>query len=103
MRGGTKDLRRGPLLDDAAEIHHDDALAEMTNYMQVVADKHQRQRKTRAQFCEQRHDLRLDRNIQRRDRLVGDDELRLGRKRTRNRNALALPARKFMWQAVGMA
>ena len=37
-------------------------------------------------------DLGLDRNVERRDRLVGDDELRLDRERTSDTDALALAA-----------
>ena len=40
--------------------------------------------------------LRLDRNVERRDRLVGDDELGVHRERPRDADALALPAGEFM-------
>jgi hypothetical protein len=75
----------------------------MPHHVQVVADEHQRQTEGGTQFRHQAHDLRLHRNVQRRDRLVGDDELGLGCKRARNRNTLALPAGEFMRQTIGVA
>ena len=44
---------------------------------------------SRAQPLQQRNDLRLDRHVERRGRLVGDDQLRLGRQRERDDDALA--------------
>ena len=44
------------------------------------------------QVLEQVDDLRLDRDVERGDRLVADDELRLDRKRARDADALALAA-----------
>ena len=41
-------------------------------------------------------DLRLDRDVERRDRLVGDDELRLQDERARDADALALAARELV-------
>lgn len=49
-----------------------------------------------AQPVEKRNDLRLNRNIERRDRLITDDELRLQRQRTGNGDPLALAAGKLV-------
>ena len=54
------------------------------------------------QILEQVDDLRLDRNVERRDRLVAHDELRIDRQRARDADALALSARKFVRVAVGV-
>src|SRR5581483_5742759 len=45
---------------------------------------------------EQVHDLRLDRDVERGDRLVEDQELGLERERARDADALALPARELV-------
>ena len=44
--------------------------------------------------------LGLDRNIQRGDWLIADNQIGISRQGTRNPNALALPTRKFMRVAV---
>src|SRR5581483_4613048 len=55
------------------------------------------------QVAQQIEDLRADRDIERGDRFVADDQLRLDRKRARNRDALALAAGKFVGVAAGKA
>ena len=46
-------------------------------------------------------DLGLDRDVERRDRLVGDDEPRVERERTGEADALALAAGELVGVAVG--
>ena len=53
------------------------------------------------QLLEQVDDLRLDRHVQRRHRLVADDELRLERERARDADPLALAARELVRIALG--
>ena len=53
------------------------------------------------QLLEQVDDLRLDRDVERRHRLVADDELRVERERPREPDALALPAGELVRVAVG--
>ena len=50
--------------------------------------------------CEQVEDLRLDRDVERGDGLVGDDELRLQRERAGDPDALALAAGELVRVAV---
>ena len=45
-------------------------------------------------------DLRLHRDVERRDRLIGHDEIRLGRERARDGDALALAAGELVRQPV---
>ena len=66
-------------LGDAAGVHHGDAVAGLGDHAHVVRDQHHRGAVLLAQALEQRNDLRLDRHVERRGRLVGDDQLRLGR------------------------
>ena len=48
------------------------------------------------QVEQQRHDLRLNRDVERRDGLVGDDERRIQRQRARDPDALSLAAAEFV-------
>src|SRR5215207_10309249 len=61
------DRRRRSALDDAAEIHHRDAVAEMPDDAEVVRDEEHREIELAAQAQEQVDDLRLDRNVERGD------------------------------------
>ena len=54
MSRRAEDVRGRSLLDDAAEIHHDDALAQMPHHMQVVADEQQREAERGTQLGHQR-------------------------------------------------
>ena len=57
-------------LDDAAEIHHGDAVADMLDHGEVVRDEQVGQAELALQVDQQVDDLRLDRDVERRDRLV---------------------------------
>ncbi len=86
------DRARGTELDDAAEIHHRDPVADMRDHGEVVRDEQIGEAELAAQGGEQFDDLRLDRNIQRGDRLVADDEVRMQHQRAGDADALALAA-----------
>ncbi len=90
-------------LDDAPEIHHGDAVAEMPHDRQIMRDEQIGQAQAVAQILEQVHDLRLDRHVERGHRLVADDEFRLERQRTRDPDPLALAAGHLVRIAVGEA
>src|SRR4051812_44525549 len=87
-------------LDDLAEVHHRDAVADVPHDAEVVGDEDDRQAELGLQLLEQVDDLRLDRDVERGDRLVGDDELRLQRDRARHADALALAAGELVREAV---
>src|SRR5690606_29863608 len=53
------------------------------------------------QALEQFENLFLNGHVQRRDRLIGDDQFRMPNQRPTNRHPLALPARKLMGKARG--
>ena len=63
---------------------------------QVVADEQQRQAELVLQVRQQVDDLRLDRDVERGDRLVADDQVRPGRERAGDADALALAAGEFV-------
>ncbi len=65
-----------------------------------MRDEQVRQPELLLQIFEQIDDLRLNRDVERGDRLVGDDEFRTDRERPRDADALALAAGKFVRIAV---
>ena len=68
----------------------------MPHHRQIVGDEQIGKAEFFLQVFEQVDDLRLDRYIQRRHRLVAHDERRLHRQRARNAHALTLPARQLV-------
>jgi hypothetical protein len=74
-------------LDDLAEIHHGDAVGDVLHDRQVVRDEDVGEAEAGLQVAQQVDDLRLDRHVERRDRLVADDELGL------DASARAMPMR----------
>src|SRR6185503_4467351 len=75
MLGIVDHFLHGPDLDDAAGIHDGDAIGGLRDHAHVVGDEHDRRAVVAAQALQQRDDLRLDRDVERRGGLVGDDEL----------------------------
>ena len=65
-----------------------------------MGDEDERQPELALQLAQQVEDLRLDRHVERGDRLVGDDQLRLQRERARDADALALAAGELVRVAV---
>ena len=77
-------------LDDAAEVHDRDPVGDLPDHRQVVRDEDVGEVEVALQAPQQVQDLRLDRDVERRDRLVADDQLRLrARARARRRCAAA--------------
>ena len=83
-------------LDDLAEIHHRDAVADALDHRHVVRDEQEGEAEALLQVEQQIADLRLDRDVERRDAFVGDDHLRIERQRAGDADALALAAGEFM-------
>jgi hypothetical protein len=67
-------------------------IADVVDDAQVMSDEQISQAKAFLEFQEQIEDLRLYRNVQRRDGLVGHDESRIESQSTRDADALPLPA-----------
>ena len=88
-------------LHHAAEIHDDDARRDVPHHGEVVRDEEIGQAALALQCFQQIDDLPLDRHVERRHRLVADDELRLDRERARDADALALAAGELVRIAVG--
>ena len=92
VRGRLVELVGPADLADLAEVHDGDPVADVLHHREVVGDEDQRQAVARLHVLEQVEDLRLHRHVERGDRLVADDQLRLGRDRAGDRDALALAA-----------
>ena len=80
-------VARAGQLDELPEVHHGDAVGDVADDAQVVRDEDVRQPELRLEVLEQVEDLRLHRDVQGRDGLVGDDQLRVHGER------LAIPIR----------
>ena len=93
MLGVIEDLVQGPGLDDPAPVHHLDAVGDLGDHAEVVGDQDDRQVALAVELLEQAQDLRLDRHVERRRRLVGDQHLRLEREGHRDHRPLAHAAR----------
>jgi hypothetical protein len=91
MSRAVEELLRRPGLHEHAGVHHVHPLANPGDDAEVVRDHDQRRIPLDDELAEQREDLRLDRHVERRRRLVGDEELRLARERHRDHHALAHP------------
>src|SRR3954470_14521853 len=100
MARGVEERVRVGHLHDLAEVHDGDAVAHVAYDAEVVRDEDDREPEVALELLEQVDDLGLDRHVERRDRLAGDDELRLQRDGARDADALALTARELVWEAV---
>src|SRR6266446_8434061 len=82
--------------DDLPEIHDGDPVADMGHRRQIMADKEIADPERLLQMLQLVHDLRADRNIERRDRFIEDDQTRMRRQRSRYRDPLALATAELM-------
>ena len=72
----------------------------MADYRKIVRDENIGELEFILQILHQIDHLRLDRNVQRADRFIRDDDLRIGRKRPRDSDALPLAAGKLVRIAI---
>ena len=63
-------------LDDAPRVHDDDAVGELGDQAEVVGDEDDRRVRLALGGLDHLHDLGLDRHVERRRRLVGDEHRR---------------------------
>src|SRR3989442_9496451 len=83
-------------LDELARIHDRDAVAHLRDDTEVVRDQEERHRIGAAEVAEDLEDLRLDDHVERRGRLVCDEQLRLEDEGERDHDPLAHPARELV-------
>ena len=96
MRRPLEDILGAAGLDDLPGIHHRDAVAEAGDDAEIVGDQQHRKAERFLEAGEQLQHLRLDRHVERRGRLVGDQQFRLAGDRHGDHHALAHAARQFM-------
>ena len=85
-------------LDDLAFVDNRNSVRNKAYNRQVMRDEQIGQASALLQTVEQVQYLRTDRNVQRRDRLVGNDELRLHDQRAGNTDTLSLTTRELVWE-----
>ena len=83
-------------LDDAAAAHDGDAVGHVVDDREIVRDEEIGEAEFAAQIVEEIENLRLHRDVERRDRFIADEQLRSEREGARDADALALAARETM-------
>ena len=73
MARQVEHVAHGPRLDDAAGVHDGHAIAELGHDAEVVGDEHHGQARLALDVLQQPQVLGLDRHVERRRRLVGDE------------------------------
>ena len=76
--------------------HDDDAVAERAHHLQVVTDEEVGEAAPPLQVAQEVDDLALHRKVERRGRLVEQDEFRIEHQRAGDGDALALAAGEFV-------
>jgi len=90
----------GACLDQVPEIHHADPVADVPHDRKIVRYEKVGETKLFLDVHHQIQDLSLYRNVQGRDRFVGDDQLRFDRQGPGDADSLALAATELMGIAV---
>ncbi len=91
-----ENLLRFALLDDFAACHHAHAVGDLSDDTEIVGDQQHGHAALDLEVPEQRQNLRLDSDIQRRRGLICDQKLGVVGQRHRNHDALPLSARKLV-------
>ena len=87
---------RRALFHTVALVHDEHAVGHLSHHAHVVRDEHHRHVQLLLQCTDQLQDFGLDGHIQRRGRLIRNQQRRLARQRHRNHHALAHAARQLM-------
>ncbi|MDT4868687.1 hypothetical protein FQZ97_1036680 [compost metagenome] len=91
-----QDLVGQPLLDDNALFHDDETVRVAGDHRQVMADQKHRRAFGLGEVDHQLHDVALDDGVERRGRLVGDQQGRLQQHHRGEHDALAHAARELV-------
>jgi hypothetical protein len=92
----VEDLAHRRVLDDAAAIHDEDAVAEPGHHAERMGDQHDRGVAAALELAHEIEDLRLDGDVERGGGLIGDQQIRLAEQRHRDHHALAHAAGEFV-------
>src|SRR5216684_3630299 len=96
MNRVPEELLGGCDLPHLPEVHYHHPVCDVPHEAEVVSDEHVRKVQPVFQSREHAYDLRLNRNVQRRSRLIEHDERRIRGERPSNRNELLLPASELL-------
>ena len=91
----------GADLDQLAQVHDADLAGQVADHGQVVGDEQVGQAELPLQVAHHVEDLGLDRHVERGDRLVGDDQLRVEHQRAGEAEPLALAAGELVRVPLG--
>ena len=101
VMGPVVDVASVAGLDDLAGVHHLDVVAMLGHHAEVVRDDHDGGVELLLQPVEQVEDLRLDRHVEGRRGLVGDQQVRVERQRHRDHRPLTHAPGELVWVLVG--
>jgi hypothetical protein len=101
--GPTEEPVDGRTLDDASCVHDDDVVRRLGDDAEVVGDDDDRAAELALEPVHQLENLRLRRHVERRRRLVGDQEVGVVDQCHRDHHALAHAARELMRVVVHAA
>src|SRR5689334_9919398 len=96
MQRVVEDLFGISFLDYLTQIHHRDSIGDVLYHREVVSDEQISQSELPLKIAKQIEDLSLDRDIERRDRFVTHNQLRLDGQRSGDADALPLTSGKFV-------
>ena len=96
VRRRGKNLCGGASFHNAATLHDGDARRELRDDWQAVRDQQISKREIALQILQQLKNLRTHGNVERGDRLVGNDQAWAQDQGSRDADALSLPAGKFV-------
>jgi hypothetical protein len=96
MTGRGEQLRRIRMLDDLARVHYGHPVGDLRHDAEIVGDQQHADAGFSLQALDQPQDLRLDGDVQRSGRFIGDQQFGLADQCHRDHHALAQPAGKLM-------
>src|SRR5712692_6309777 len=97
----VQELRRRSAFHNSTVLHHGDLIGQVANQAEVVRNKEVGEPAQRLQFEQQIHDLCLDGKIERRQRLVEDEQLRFESERACNCQSLTLASTELGGRTTG--
>ena len=92
----SKQLRSRRLLHHARRVKNRHVVGILGDDSEIVRDQDHGEAEPHLQLADQIENLRLDRDVERGGRLVGDQQPRIARQRHRDHHALAHPAGQLM-------
>ena len=96
MKRGFAECVGGPHFDKLSLVHDCDPLRDIFDSAEIVRDEEEREAQLLLQADEKIEDLRLDRDVERGDRLVAYDEFGVEREGAGDADALALAAAELV-------